>query len=74
MQSLNKYTKLIWLNQQFPDHEVIVELDNPNIIHSFNLFVEVDHEERLQCHFRQNDLTLEKFYTIKVLSVLDDDD
>lgn len=66
--------KLIWLNQQFPNHEVIAEVDNPNIIHPFNLFVEVDYVEHLQCHFRQKDLTLEEFYAIKVLSILDDDD
>ena len=30
------YVKLRWLERHFPDHEVIVEIDNPNSIHAFN--------------------------------------
>lgn len=36
IQSLNKYIKVRWLNRQFPDHQVIVELHNPNSIDTFN--------------------------------------
>ena len=32
------YVKLRWLERHFPDHEVIVEIENPNSIHKFNRF------------------------------------
>ena len=31
-----RYVKLRWFDRHFPDHKVIVEIDNPNIIHAFN--------------------------------------
>ena len=36
IQRHKRYVKLRWLEQHFPDHEVIVEIDNPNGIHAFN--------------------------------------
>ena len=35
-----RYVKLRWFDRHFPDHEVIVEIDNPNSIHAFNRFEE----------------------------------
>ena len=32
--------QLRWFDQHFPDHEIIVEIDNPNSIHAFNRFEE----------------------------------
>ena len=40
IQRRKRYVKLRWLEQHFPDHEVIVEIDNPNSIHAFNRFKE----------------------------------
>ena len=39
------YVKLRWCDQHFPDHEVIVEIDNPISIHAFNRFEEEGHAE-----------------------------
>ena len=39
------YVKLRWSDQHFPDHEVIVEIDNPISIHAFNRFEEEGHAE-----------------------------
>ena len=36
IQRRKRYVKLRWLERHFPDHEVIVEIDNPNSIHAFN--------------------------------------
>ena len=36
IQRRQRYVKLRWLERHFPDHEVIVEIDNPNSIHAFN--------------------------------------
>ena len=41
-----RYVKLRWFDQHFSDHEVIVEIDNPNSIHAFNRFEEEGHAER----------------------------
>ena len=30
--------KLRWFDRHFPDHEAIVEINNPNSIHAFNRF------------------------------------
>ena len=43
IQRCKRYVKLRWLERHFPDHEVIVEIDNPNSIHVFNRL-----EDRLQ--------------------------
>ena len=45
MQRSKRYLKLRLFDQHFPDHEVIVEIDNPNIIHAFNPFEEERHAE-----------------------------
>ena len=38
IQRRKRYVRLRWLDRHFPDHEVIVEIDNPNSIHAFNRF------------------------------------
>ena len=38
IQRRKSYVKLRWLNQQFPGHEVIVEIDSPNSIQAFNRY------------------------------------
>ena len=43
--------------RHFPDHEVTVEIDNPNSIHAFNRFEEEGHVERKYNRFRLIDLT-----------------
>ena len=60
IQRRKRYVKLRWLNRHIPDHEVIVEIDNPNIIHAFNRFEEEGHVERKCNHFRLRDLTREE--------------
>ena len=57
-----RYVKLRWLEQHFPDHEVIVEIDNPNSIHAFNRLEEEEHIERKYNHFRLLDLTRDDLY------------
>ena len=52
IQRRKRYVKLRWFDQHFPDHEVIVEIDNPNSIHAFNRFEEEGHAERKDNHFR----------------------
>ena len=47
-----KYVKLRWFDRHCPDHEVIVEIDNPNSIHAFNRFEEEGHAERKDNHLR----------------------
>ena len=37
IQRRKKYVKSRWFDRHFPDHEVILEIDNPNSIHMFNL-------------------------------------
>ena len=34
------WVKLRWFDRHFPDHEIIVEIDNPNSIHAFNRYEE----------------------------------
>ena len=38
IQRRKRYVKLRWFDRHFPDHEVIVEIDNSNSIHAFNRF------------------------------------
>ena len=45
IQRRKRYVKLRWFDRHFPDHEVIVEIDNPNSIHAFNRFEEEGHAE-----------------------------
>ena len=68
------YVKLRWLDQHFPGHEVIVEVDNLNNIHAFNRFEEEGHTERKYNHFRLIDLTREELYTMGVPAILDDNE
>ena len=46
IQQRKRYIKLRGFYQHFPDHEVIVEIDNPNSTHAFNWFEEEGHTER----------------------------
>ena len=43
IQRRKRYVKLRWFDRHFHDHEVIVEIDNPNSIHAFNRFEEERH-------------------------------
>ena len=45
IQQRKRYVRLRWFDQHFPDHEDIVEIDNPNSIHAFNRFEEEGHAE-----------------------------
>ena len=68
------YVKLRWFDQYSPDHEVIVEIGNPNSIHAFNQFEVEGHTERKYNHFRLIDLTREELYAMGVPTILDDDE
>ena len=57
-----RYVKLRWLERHFPDHEVIVEIDNPNSVHAFNRLEEEEHIERKFNYFRLLDLTRDDLY------------
>ena len=74
IQRSKRYVKLRWFDRHFPDHEVIVEIDNPNSIHAFNRFEEEGHAERKYNHFRLIDLTREELYAMKVPAILDDEE
>ena len=74
IQRLKKYSKLRWFDRHFSDHEVIVEIDNPNGIHAFNRFEKEGHAERKYNHFRLIDLTREGLYAMGVPATLDDDE
>ena len=52
IQQRKSYGKLRWINQHFPDREVIVEIDSPNSIHAFNRFEKDGHVEWRHNHFR----------------------
>ena len=62
IQRRNRYVKLRWFDQHCPDHEVIVEIGNPNSIQAFNRFKEEGHAERKFNRFRLIDLTREELY------------
>ena len=68
IQRRKRYVKLRWFDRHFPDHEVIVEIDNPNSIHTFNRFEEEGHAERRYNHFRL------ELYAMGVPAILDDDE
>ena len=57
IQRRKRYVKLRWFDRHFPDHEIIVEIDNPNSIHAFNRFEDEAHAEQIYNHFRLIDLT-----------------
>ena len=74
IQRHKRYVKLRWFDQHFPDHEIIVEIDNPNSIHAFNRFEEDGHGEQKCNHFRLIDLTREELYAMGVPAILDDEE
>ena len=45
IQRRKRYFKLRWFDRHFPDHEVVVEMDNPNSIYAFNRFEAEGHSE-----------------------------
>ena len=55
------------------EHEVIVEIDNPNSIQAFNWFEEEGHAEQKYNHFRLIHLTREEFYVMGVPAILEDE-
>ena len=74
IQRRNRYVKLRRFDQHFSNHEVSVEIDNPNSIHAFNRFEEEGHADRENNHFRLMDLTREHLYAMGVPAILDDDE
>ena len=60
---------MVW--STFADHEVILEIDNPNSFHAFNRFEEEGHPERKYNHFRLIDVTQEELYAMAVPTILD---
>ena len=74
IQRRKRYVKLRWLVQHFPNHEIILEIGNPNSIHAFNRFEEEGHAERKYNHFRLRDLTREELYAIDISAILDDEE
>ena len=45
IQRRKRYVKLRWFDRHVLDHEMFVEIDNPNSIHAFNRFEEEGHAE-----------------------------
>ena len=74
IQRHKRYVKLRWFDRHFLDHEVIVEIDNPNSIHAFNQFEAEGHAEWKYNHFRLIDLTREELYTMGAPAILDDEE
>ena len=74
IQRYKRCVKLRWFDRHFPDHEVIVEIDNPNSIHVFNRFEKEGHAERKHNHFRLIYLTREELYAMGVPAILDDEE
>ena len=68
------YVKLRWLDRNFPDHEVTVEIGSSNSIHVFNRLEEEGHVERRYNHFGLIDLTREELYVMRVSTILDDEE
>ena len=71
IQRRKRYVKLRWFERHFPNHEIIVELDNPNSIHTFNRFEEEEHVERKYNHFRLIDLTRDDLYDMGIPAIED---
>ena len=74
IQRRKRYVKLRWFDRHFPDHNVIVEIDNPNSIRVFNQFEEEGHAERKHNYFRLIYLTREELYTMGVPGILDEEE
>ena len=65
------YVNLKWFDWHFPDHEVIVKIDNPIIIHAFNWFEKDGHVQWRYNNFRLIDLTRRELYTMGVPVIFD---
>ena len=74
IQRRERYVKLRWFDRHFPDHEIIVEIYNPNSTHTFNRFEEEGQAERKYNHFRLKNLTREEFYGMGVPAIPDDEE
>ena len=74
IQRRKRYVKLRWFDRHFPDHEIIVEIYNPNGIHTFNRFEEEGHAEGKYNNFRLIDLTQEELYAMGVPAIPDDEE
>ena len=74
IQQRKTYVKLTWFHRHFSEHEVIVEIDSPNIIHAFNRFEEEGHVKSRYNHLRLIDLTRDEFYAMVVPAILDDEE
>ena len=74
IQRRKRYVKLRWFDRHFLDHNVIVEIDNPNSINALNRFEEEGHAERKHNYFRLIDLAREELYTMGVSGILDDEE
>ena len=73
MQWHKRYVKLRWFDRHFPDHEIIVKIDNPNNIYVFNQFEEEGHGEQKYNHFRLIDL-IQGLYAMGVPFIPDDEE
>ena len=74
IQRRKRYVRLRWFGRHFPEHEVIVEIDNPSSIYAFNRFEEEGHEERRYNHFRLIDLTREELYVLGAPAIFNDEE
>ena len=74
IQQRKRYVKLRWFDRHFSDHEVIVEINNPNSIHVFNKFEEEESAEQKHNHFRLIDLTREELYDMGVPAIVNDEE
>ena len=66
VQQRKRYVALRWFDQHFPDHEVIVQIDNPNSIYAFNPFQEEGHTERKCNHLRLIGLTQQELPSLRI--------
>ena len=62
-------TKRHWFAETYRNYEEIVEIDNPNAIHSFNRFEEEGHVQRYRCHFKLVDLTRDDLYALGIPAI-----
>ena len=64
LQRRKRYVKVRWFDRHLPDHEEIVEINNPNIIHTCNRFEGKGHVEQRYNHFRLTNLAREELYVM----------
>ena len=74
IQQRKRYVKIRWFDWHFPDHEIIVDINNPNSIHASNRFEEQGHAEQIYKHFSLVDLTREELYDMGITAILDDEE